>query len=121
MEAKKSRGRYPAAIFELLSARPDGATSDEIIAQLAQSIPADAAPRSIESGWGIRAALTRMSKEGGPLTKEYVYRPVDGRRFGVRVYRYKLKAGYALRPVTPAPVAGFYGELSELEYRAKRK
>lgn len=89
------RGRYPSAILAVLWARgkdgngkPIGATTDEIIHAVQSALPVSARPSRIDTGWGIRAALNRMSKPGGSLAKTYEYKTVRGNVYGTRVYRY---------------------------------
>ena len=130
--AKKTRGQYPIAIFEFLKVRPRGATTAEIIQGVVKAVPSDAAPARMlatvsESdptllGWGIRAALNRMTQQS-ILIKTYEYYGTQDRPYAMRTYRYRLSPA-ALQSdattVTAEMPEAPKRELTELEIRARR-
>lgn len=122
----KKRGQYPALIETFVAEVGDaGATSEEIGSFVSVHLP-----EGMEySEWSLRAALNRMSRDYAReedrrayrvLDKVFEYKPVGANRFGTRVYRYKLAAGYSpVRKVNPDEDMG--SDLTEIENRANEK
>lgn len=92
-----AKDRYGVAIRRFLDrVAGRGATTEQVIDAVLQSTDEDRLPARVDTGWGIRAALTRLYRKG-QVGKIYEYLPMSYTRkdgsivthaYGKRTYRY---------------------------------